>query len=156
MCKRLRIYLLPVLLLFGSFWLYLPPVCFAGASTSLDDGLPVPRRMALTVEEYSRLQTNLAELAQLNRTSQQELAKLRKQLAASQEALVRAQRQSMELTEQLAALKSSSAEQESLLATANESLEKYAQEQKRTRLRIKSQRNIAWGIAGCVLLAKLT
>lgn len=157
MCKRLRSYLLPALLLLSiclSCWVSAP--CYAGEPTSTD--ATPPQEMTLTPEEYSRLESSLNELAILNRESRQGLTELRSQLAASQAALSEARQQSITLTQQLAALRASSTEQESLLQTANQSLQALEQEQKeqqRTQARLKWQRNIAWGLLGCVLVAGL-
>ncbi|MDO4920909.1 MAG: hypothetical protein Q4E64_03660 [Phascolarctobacterium sp.] len=110
----------------------------------------------ITTAELDRLETNLSRLAQINRQSQEELRELRRQLAASQEALAQAKQQSEALTRQLNELKLSSRAQETLLQTANESLEKYAQEQKRTQSKIRTQRTIAWCVAGGLVFYKLS
>lgn len=91
----------------------------------------------LTEAQYNRLQNNLNELNKINTTSQQELVALREQ--------------SINLSQKLEMLKKNSAEQEKSLQIANEYLRKSKQEQ----LRIKWQRNIAWGILGFVLVSNL-
>lgn len=91
-------------------------------------------------QELVRLETNLTKLQEHNNRSQQELATLRTQLKTSQEKLTR-----LEL--QLADLKEKSNQAESLLQTANKSLQKFAAEEKRTRRRLKLQRNIGYSLA---------
>lgn len=109
----------------------------------------------ITAAELDRLETNLTRLEQINLQSQEELKRLRKRLAASQEALAQAKQQSAELTRQLNELKLSSRAQETLLQTANKSLETYAKEQKRTQSRIRRQRSLAWCIAGGLLVYRV-
>lgn len=91
----------------------------------------------LTESQYNRLRNNLSRLSEINTTSQQELAALREQ--------------SINLSQKLEILKKNSAEQEKSLQIANEYLRKSKQEQ----LRVKWQRNIAWGILGFVLVSNL-
>lgn len=91
----------------------------------------------LTETQYNRLRNNLNKLNEINRASQQELITLREQ--------------SINLSQKLEILKKNSAEQEKSLQIANEYLQKSKQEQ----LRVKWQRNIAWGILGFVLVSNL-
>jgi gluconate kinase len=57
------------------------------------------------------------------------------------------------LQSQLATLRQESEKQQALLIAANKSLEEYAIEAKRTRLRIKAQRNTWEAIAACLVVA---
>lgn len=91
-------------------------------------------------QELVRLENNLTKLQEHNTRSQQELATLKTQLKTSQE-------KSTRLELQLADLKEKSNQAESLLQTANESLQKFAAEEQRTRRRLKLQRNIRYGLA---------
>ena len=91
-------------------------------------------------QELVRLENNLTKLQEHNNRSQQELATLKTQLKTSQE-------KSTRLELQLADLKEKSNQAESLLQTANESLQKFVAEEQRTRRRLKLQRNIGYGLA---------
>ena len=117
--------------------------------------LPVITRAAeptyqITEQELSQLENNLNRLQAINSNSQTELTTLRQQLEKSQQELIVARKKSVQLQQQLADLKLASQKQSDLLATVNKSFEAYAAEEKRTRLRIKAQRN-GWE-AACVLL----
>ena len=117
--------------------------------------LPVITRAAeptyqITEQELSQLENNLTRLSAINSSSQTELATLRQQLAKSRQELTVARQKSAQLEQQLNELKQASLKQQDLLATVNRSFEAYAAEEKRTRLRIKAQRN-GWE-AACVLL----
>lgn len=136
MCGKYKTDLLKSLLLLSVCFCFLPAcACYAGEVTSMVNTLP--QEMTITAREYSRLVNNLNELSEINTTSQQELAALREQ--------------SINLSQKLEILKKNSAEQEKSLQIANEYLRKSKQEQ----LRVKWQRNIAWGILGFVLVSNL-
>lgn len=104
----------------------------------------------ITETELTRLESSLTRLQVINQQSQADLVTLRAQLQTSQLELTAARQKSMQLQQQLADLKLASQKQSDLLATVNRSFEAYAAEEKRTRLRIKAQRN-GWE-AACVLL----
>jgi septal ring factor EnvC (AmiA/AmiB activator) len=117
--------------------------------------LPVITRAAeptyqITEQELSQLENNLNRLQVINQQSQADLVALRAQLETSQLELTAARQKSVQLEQQLADLKLASQKQSDLLATANKSLQTFAREEKRTRLRIKAQRT-GWE-AACVLL----
>ena len=73
-------------------------------------------------------------------------------LIKSQAELKRAQQELKQLQLQIATLKALSVNQENSLQKVNESFKQYAEEQKRTRLRIKAQRNgwIAATVIACI------
>jgi chromosome segregation ATPase len=150
-CKRLRIYLLPVLLLLSICLLSLPLPASAAEST-------ISEAKTYTITEYqlTQLEERLSRLAINNETLAADCKALEAQLEVSQATLEEAKRESEQLKTQLAKLTLQSKSSETLLQTANESLEKYAKEQQRTQARLKWQRNIAWGLLGCVLVAGLT
>ena len=81
----------------------------------------------ITEAELNQLDSNLTKLEQISQTQQQELSRLKTTLQQAQSQLSTSR-------EQLAQAQNS-------LRIANESLKQYAQEEKRTRLRIKAQRN---------------
>lgn len=99
----------------------------------------------ITETELTQLEYNLNKLEQFNKQSQADLLTLKERLAKSQE-------KSITLQGQLTDLKEANETQESLLQTANKSLQKYVEEETRTCRRIKRQRNIAWTIAGCLVV----
>jgi septal ring factor EnvC (AmiA/AmiB activator) len=104
----------------------------------------------MTEQELSQLENNLTRLQVINQQSQADLVTLRQQLQTSQLELTAARQKSMQLEQQLNELKQASQKQQDLLVTANKSLQTFAREEKRTRLRVKAQRN-GWE-AACVLL----
>lgn len=71
---------------------------------------------------------------------------LKTQLKTSQEKLLKAEQQSSRLVLQLDTLKEKSTQAESLLQTANESLARLELEEKRTKRRLRRQRNIGYGL----------
>lgn len=86
-------------------------------------------------------------------TASKELTLLRKQLAQSQMDLQRANAELKTLRAELALLKQTSEGLESSWKSANEYLRKMADEEKRTRLRLKRQRNLWETIAAASLVA---
>lgn len=107
----------------------------------------------MTQSELERLSSNLNELKNSNEQSQQEVKALRKELATSRIELNEARKQSSELKKQLDLLTLASKNQETSLETVNRSLMASAKEEKRTRLRIKRQRNAWEAIAAGALIA---
>lgn len=115
--------------------------------------MPEPQTVTVEVSELNRLDSIFSQLSQRNGKLQNELTDSNTELIKSQEALKKAQRELMQLRLQIAALKSLSVNQENLLQKANKSFEEYAAEQKRTRLRIKAQRNTWEAVAACLVIA---
>ena len=106
----------------------------------------------LTEAELSQLQNNLNRLAEINRNLQTESTGQVGTISTLQAKLEKAESLSRDLQNQLAELKAKSSAQEALLTKANASLNEFAQEEKRTRLRIKAQRNTWEGIAAGLLI----
>ena len=127
--------LLLVLSLLFCFWL------FAGSATASASGTPDPQTVTVEVSELTRLDNIFSQLSQRNGKLQNELTDSRTELLKSQEALKKAQQELKQLQLQIATLKALSVNQENSLQKVNESFKQYAEEQKRTRLRIKAQRN---------------
>ena len=88
----------------------------------------------ITEEELVRLEDNLSRLKSINTRLQTESATQKEQAKVLLEQVTR-------LQSQLATLREASQKQQDLLTNANRSLAEYATEAKRTRLRIKAQRN---------------
>ena len=103
------------------------------------------------MKELDRLDSIFSQLSQANGKLQNELTDSRVELQKSQAALKQARQELMQLRLQLAELKSLSESQESLLQKANESLKEYAAGQKKTRLRVKAQRN-TWEVIACMAI----
>lgn len=107
-----------------------------------------------TITEYqlTELESKLSRLATSNETLALDCKELQEQLAASQMALEAAKKESEQLKTQLAELTLQSRSSEVLLQTANASLEAYAKEAKRKTAIIKTQRSIAWVVAGGIFV----
>lgn len=120
--------LLLVLSALFAYWLLLAP------ATCSASGTPEPVYQ-ITEQELTQLETNLTRLEQLSQAQQGELTRLREQLKKSEQELQLLKNQLNTSKEQLMTA-------QQLLQTANESLQQFAAEEKRTRLRIKAQRNL--------------
>ena len=123
-------------------WLFLfcvfqPATCLASNE---------PEMYQITETELVTLENNLAQLRSINENLQRELQAQNRELHVLRE-------ESSRLVRQLNALKQGSQKQEDLLTNANKLLEQYATEEKRTRLRIKAQRNswAAAALAACIV-----
>ncbi len=88
----------------------------------------------ITEAELTRLETNLSRLEQISRTQKTELTRLQEQLTKSEQELAL-------LKSQLATSNTQLTQAQNSLQTANELLDKFAQEEKKKRLKIKAQRN---------------
>ena len=128
-------WLLWFLLCLFSWWL------FSAQATCSASGTPDPQTVTVEVSELTRLDSIFSQLSQRNGKLQNELTDSRTELLKSQEALKKARQELMQLRLQMTVLKSLSENQENSLQKVNESFKQYAEEQKRTRLRIKAQRN---------------
>ena len=135
--------------LWGSWWVP------TGLAASRD-----AETIQVRVSDWNKLKSNLNRLSEINDSLQSESAQLRKQLEESQADLTTAQsqlsearKQSMQLQLALAESRALSQSQEQSLQIANASLQAMAAEKKRTRLRIKAQRNTWEAIAAGLLVA---
>lgn len=93
----------------------------------------------ITEQELNQLESNLAQLKQLNEKSQKELSLLKTELEISKTELNKAKQQSIMLQSELTVLKKTSQMQTDLLQGANASLKTYASEEKKKcrQLRIR-------------------
>lgn len=122
--------------------------CYAAP---LSDTSTAPGKMyTLTEQELATLEKNSNELARINEQLRKTCNGQEVQLTTLQQQLTQAQELSMKLKNQIDSLTAQSAEQRNLIEKTNESLQKFAQEEKRTRLRLKRQRN-GWEAAAAVL-----
>lgn len=116
--------------------------------------LPADKEYTITETQLTMLDNKLEQLSASNTRLAQESRMLKVQLEASKAALAEAKQRLAELQTQLAALSEKSKNNESLLESANQSLEMYAKQVKEQQQTIKRQRNIAYGLlAGVVVLA---
>lgn len=100
----------------------------------------------MTEAEMQALDSRLNRLAQISSTQQTDSKRLQEQLTKSEQELKTLKIQLDTSTAQLQTAQQS-------LANANQFLKESAAEEKRTRLRIKAQRNTWIAIAGCLLVA---
>ena len=100
----------------------------------------------MTEAEMQALDSRLNRLAQISSTQQTESKRLQEQLTRSEAQLKTLKIQLDTSTAQLQTAQES-------LANANQFLKESAAAEKRTRLRIKAQRNTWIAIAGCLLVA---
>ena len=129
---REKVWLLLFLLLLFCWWVYSAPVTCAAGN--------VQRTYTVTEQELNQLETNLTKLEQISVTQQQELGRLKTTLATSKQELGM-------LKNQLSISKEQLTQAQTSLDKANQLLKQYANEEKRTRLRIKAQRNFWIGVA---------
>ena len=121
------------------WWLFLAAAICSASGT--------PERIyTITEAELQGLDSRLNRLAQISSTQQKESARLQEQLAQSAEQLKMLQAQLNTSKVQLQTAQAS-------LASANQYLKESAAEERRTRLRIKAQRNTWVALAGCLLVA---
>ena len=109
----------------------------------------------MTEDELTELQTSLNEVLQNSMTSQMASENQQQRAEKLQTELLTTQTKLLELQNKLLALQNRSAEQERRLSAANESFRQYAAEEKRTRLRLKAQRNSWEAVAGAMLIGMI-
>lgn len=109
----------------------------------------------MTENELTELQTSLNEVLQNSMTSQMASENQQQRAEKLQTELLTTQTKLLELQNKLLALQNRSAEQERRLSAANESFRQYAAEEKRTRLRLKAQRNSWEAVAGAMLIGMI-
>lgn len=124
--------------------LFIPATCSA-SGTQEADRMPAITYQ-ITEQELVQLESNLTKQQQLSVTQQAELTRLRAQLQKSQMELQLLKNQLNTSSVQLTIAQQS-------LQNANQSLQKYAREEKKKRLKIKAQRNI-W-VGASILLAAI-
>ena len=136
--KTKRLLLLFLLCLFA-WWL------LGGSVTASASGMPEPT-YTITETELTQLENNISTLKSINDRLQMDLK------AQSSEATA-LRKEVTALRKELSDLKQQSMMQENSLTNANRSLEEYATEAKRERLRIKAQRNGWAAAAACLAIA---
>lgn len=136
-----------LLLLFLSclfcYWL------LGASATCSASGTQEKQTVTVEIAELDRLDSIFSQQQQINGKLLNELTDSRAELLKSQAALKKAQQELRMLQLQMNELKSLSESQENLLQKANESFKQYAAEQKKTRLRVKAQRN-TWEAIACL------
>ena len=126
---------------------------FSASATCSASEMPEPQTATVEIAELNRLDSIFSQLSQVNGNLQNELTDSKTALIKSQAELKRAQQELKQLQLQIATLKALSVNQENSLQKVNESFKQYAEEQKRTRLRIKAQRNTWAAVATCLVVA---
>ena len=126
-----------------SFWLVLVP---ATCSASVMQEKQTTAVYQITETQLNVLEKNLELLDQVLAQQDPELRTLQLQLAESKKELTM-------LRKELATSKEQLKKAEDSLRNANLYLEKCEQEEKRTRLRIKAQRNFWEAVAACLVIA---
>lgn len=129
--------------------------CYAAPSP--DTSTASGKMYTLSEQELATLEQNSNELAKINEQLRRTCNGQEVQLTTLQEQLTQAQELSLKLKSQIDSLTAQSAEQQSLIKKTNESLQKFAKEEKRTRLRLKRQRNgweAAAALLACVAIGK--
>ena len=144
---REKKWLLLFLSLLLCWWLFL------ASGTASASEIPEEQTRVITVAELDKLDSIFSQLSQDNGKLLNELTDSRTALLKSQADLKAAQQELKRLQLQLAELKALSVNQESSLQKANELLALYAAEEKKTRLRIKAQRNFWECFAVATVLA---
>ena len=121
-----KILLLVFLFALLFWWCVSAPVTYAAGNEQ--------RTYTVTEQELEQLATNLDKLEQISVTQKRELGRLKDTLTKSQTEL-------NQLKNQLSTSKEQLKQAQTSLDKANQLLQQYANEEKRTRLRIKRQRN---------------
>ena len=134
---------------------------FVPATASASKTPEMPETYQVTAAELQQLESNLAmqktinsELRQVSGKQKNQIIDLQTALTQAQERLKEAQRQQTALQMQIQTLTTLSQNQNATLNQVNASFDAFEKEQKRTRLRIKAQRNV-WETAAGLLLVGL-
>lgn len=120
------------------------------AAPSLDTSTAPEKMYTLSEQELTTLETNSSELARINEQLRKTCNGQEVQLTTLREQLTQAQELSLKLKNQIDRLTAQSVEQQNLIEKTNKLLQESAKEEKRTRIRLKRQRN-AWEAAAALL-----
>ena len=129
--------------------------CYAAPSPDTNTA-PV-KMYTLSEQELMTLEKNSSELAKINEQLRKICNGQEVQLTTLRQQLTQAQELSMKLKNQIDSLTAQSAAQQNLIEKTNRLLQESAKEEKRTRLRIKRQRNgweAAAALLACVAIGK--
>lgn len=129
--------LLLVLSALFAYWLLLAP----GTASASGTPVPAPKVYTMSEAQLNTLEKNLDLLEQILAQQDPELTALQLQLAESRNEL-------KALRSELATSREQLQKAEDSLQSVNKLLEKYAQEEKKKRLKIKAQRNL-WTVIAC-------
>ena len=110
------------------------------------------RTYEITEAELAQLEENLSELATVNGEQREKLATLQEMLETSETRLEASERKSQMLGARLDLLSKELIGQASSLENANRLLQEYEQEERRTKSRLKRQRNIAYVLAAIAVI----
>ena len=110
------------------------------------------RTYEITEAELAQLEENLSELATVNGEQREKLATLQEMLETSETRLEASERKSQMLGARLDLLSKELIGQASSLENANRLLQEYEQEERRTKSRLKRQRNMAYVLAAIAVI----
>ena len=110
------------------------------------------RMYEITEEELALLEESLSELSSVNDEQREQLMTLRERLKASETRLELSEKNSRMLSVKLDWLSKELTEQASSLENANRLLKEYEQEERRTKNRLKRQRNIGYILAAIAVI----
>lgn len=125
------------------------------AAPPLDTNTAPVKMYTLSEQELATLERNSSELAKINEELRKTCNGQEVQLTTLQKQLTQAQELSLKLKNQIDSLTAQSAEQRSLIEKTNRLLQESAKEEKRTRLRIKRQRNTWEAVAGALVIGMI-
>lgn len=126
---------------------------FSASATASAAEIQNEQTRVVYLSELDRLDNILNQLQQRNGKLKNELTDSKTALLKSQQELTAALQELKKLQLQLAELKALSVSQKTSLQMANESLAKFAAEEKQKRLKIKAQRNGWAAAAACLVVA---
>lgn len=129
---------------------FLSLLCSLPAMASASTQEPV---YTISRAQLDQLSSNLTRLQTINSELLKNSRKQSKQIATLQSRLATAEQQSRDLETQLIQAETDSQKASDSLTKANQSLTKFAEQEKRTRLRIKAQRNTWEAIAAGLAIA---
>ena len=143
-------WLLLFLSLLLCWWLFFAPGTASAAEIQNE------QTRVVYLSELERLDNILNQLQQRNGKLKNELTDSKTALLKSQQELTAALQELKKLQLQLAELKALSVSQKTSLQMANESLVKFAAEEKQKRLKIKAQRNFWECFAAAAVIVAVT
>ena len=106
----------------------------------------------ISEEELAQLELNLDELSSVNSEQREKLTNLQEMLSSSETRLKLSETTSAMLGARLELLSKELTAQKSSLENANRLLQEYEQEERRTKSRLKRQRNIGYLLAAIAVI----
>ena len=107
----------------------------------------------VTESELTRLEQNLTELSEISSSQSVTLEKQKEQLMESDRQLQQAEEKYSLLSNQMKSLEQEMLEQQNSLENARIYFEEFAREEQLKRDKLKSEKTVAWMVAGVLLCA---